>query len=129
VFGALVLESTGAVNEEGARILKQIFRFAATKQNTQLSVYVGRAWARLSCNLQTSVSQAINRTSSREVPTWKPEEGPDGPAAFGHDQRPKWDEKELPWDEKGAQAKHMEWVHPTWHTGGGRGSAEAQHGQ
>jgi hypothetical protein len=65
-FSALVLETTGAINQEGENILKQIFRFAARREGRGLSVYSGRAWARLSCNLQTSVSQAIlNRISGQ----------------------------------------------------------------
>ena len=63
-FCAMVFETTGGVCEEGSGVLKQIFRFAARNRGTTLSVYAGRAWARLSCNLQTSVSQAIlNRVS------------------------------------------------------------------
>jgi len=58
-FAALVFESTGAVNEEGLAVLRQLFRFAAKREGVQLSVYCGRAWARLSCNLQSSVAQAI----------------------------------------------------------------------
>ena len=56
-FVALVFESTGGVNEEGLSLLRQLFRFAAKHQAVQLSVYCGRAWARLSCCLQSSVSQ------------------------------------------------------------------------
>jgi hypothetical protein len=59
LFGALVLETTGAINEEGARILSQLFRFAAKRLGQEFSSYCGRAWARLSCTLQRSVSQAI----------------------------------------------------------------------
>ena len=40
-------------------MLRQLFRFAAKREGVQLSVYCGRAWARLSCNLQSSVAQAI----------------------------------------------------------------------
>ena len=39
--------------------MRQLWRFAARQQNTKLCVYAGRAWARLSCNLQTSVAPAI----------------------------------------------------------------------
>ena len=46
-------------------MLRQLFRFAAKHQSLQLSVYCGRAWARLSCNLQSSVSQCfLNRAGS-----------------------------------------------------------------
>ena len=48
-------------NEEGLEVLRQLFRFAAI----QLSVYCGRAWARLACNIQSSVSQCfLNRAGS-----------------------------------------------------------------
>ena len=59
LFSALVMESTGGLSEEALTLLKQVFRFASKRQNVQHSVYAGRAWARLSCNLQTSVAQAI----------------------------------------------------------------------
>ena len=58
-FAAMVFESTGGVNTEGLEVLRQLFRFAAKHEGQQLSVYCGRAWARLACNLQSSVSQAI----------------------------------------------------------------------
>ena len=58
-FAALVLESTGGINDEGLGLLRQLFRFAAKRECVHLSVYCGRAWARLACNLQSSVSQAI----------------------------------------------------------------------
>ena len=49
-------------------MLRQVFRFAAKREGIQLSVYCGRAWARLACNLQTSVSQAIlNRVGGVSV--------------------------------------------------------------
>ena len=64
-FAALVFETTGGVNEEGLGLLRQLFRFAAKHQGIQLSVYCGRAWARLSCSLQSSVSQCfLNRSGS-----------------------------------------------------------------
>ena len=53
----MVFESTGGVNKEGLAILRQLFRFAAKREGAQLSVYCGRAWARLSCNLQCSVAK------------------------------------------------------------------------
>jgi hypothetical protein len=69
LFSALVFESTGGINEEGRDVLRQLFRFAAKREGIQLSVYCGRAWARLACNLQFSISQAIlNRVSSVGVP-------------------------------------------------------------
>ena len=64
-FAALVFETTGGLNEEGLGLLRQLFRFAAKHQGIQLSVYCGRAWARLSCSLQSSVSQCfLNRSGS-----------------------------------------------------------------
>ena len=64
-FAAMVFETTGGVNNEGLEILRQLFRFAAKHQGLQLSVYCGRAWARLSCNIQSSVSQCfLNRVGS-----------------------------------------------------------------
>jgi len=58
-FAAMVFETTGGVNAEGMSVLRQVFRFAARQEGVKLPVYAGRAWARLSCNLQTSVAQAI----------------------------------------------------------------------
>jgi len=58
-FAALVFETTGAINAEGIRVLSQIFRFAAMRLGQPHSAYCGRAWARISCDLQRSVSQAI----------------------------------------------------------------------
>ena len=64
-FAAVVFETTGGVNNEGLEVLRQLFRFAAKHQGLQLSVYCGRAWARLSCNIQNSVSQCfLNRAGS-----------------------------------------------------------------
>ena len=58
-FGAMVFETLGAINTEGEEILKQLFRFAAKRLGREFTSYCGRAWARVSCNLQRSVSQAI----------------------------------------------------------------------
>ena len=67
-FAAMVFETTGGVNNEGLELLRQLFRFAAKHQSLQLSVFCGRAWARLSCSLQSSVSQCfLNRTGSVAV--------------------------------------------------------------
>ena len=64
-FAAMVFETTGGTNEEGLEVLRQLFRFAAKHQNVQLSVYCGRAWARIACNIQSSVSQCfLNRAGS-----------------------------------------------------------------
>ena len=59
VFSAMVFETLGAVNTEGEEVLKQLFRFAAKRLGREFTSYCGRAWARISCNLQRSVSQAI----------------------------------------------------------------------
>jgi hypothetical protein len=39
-FVAVVFETTGGLNEQGLLVLRQVFRFAAKQENTQLSVYV-----------------------------------------------------------------------------------------
>src|SRR3954470_10275146 len=59
LFCAAVLETTGGYSEEAVSFFRQLFRFAARQQNTKLCVYAGRAWARVACNLQASVAQAI----------------------------------------------------------------------
>ena len=59
LFAALVFESTGAINAEGARVLTQIFRFAAQRLGKEFSSFCGRAWALFSCELQKSVAQSI----------------------------------------------------------------------
>ena len=55
----MVFETLGAINTEGEEILKQLFRFAAKRLGREFTSFCGRAWARVSCNLQRSVSQAI----------------------------------------------------------------------
>ena len=55
----MIFETLGAINTEGEEILKQLFRFAAKRLDREFTSYCGRAWARVSCNLQRSVSQAI----------------------------------------------------------------------
>ena len=65
-FSAMVFETLGAVDVQGEEVLRQLFRFAAKRLGRE---YCGRAWARISCNLQRSVSQAIlNRIDGREFP-------------------------------------------------------------
>ena len=59
LFCAVVLETTGGFSEEAVSFFRQLFRFAARQQNTKLCVYAGRAWARVACNVQASVAQAI----------------------------------------------------------------------
>src|SRR4051812_45973452 len=68
-FCALALETTGGVSEEALSFLQQLWRFAARQQGAKLCVYAGRAWARMSCNLQVSVAQAIlHRVSTGGLP-------------------------------------------------------------
>ena len=68
-FSAMVFETLGAINTEGEEVLRQLFRFAAKRLGREFTSYCGRAWARVSCNLQRSVSQAIlNRIDGREFP-------------------------------------------------------------
>ena len=63
-FVAMVFETSGAVNAEGENILKQIFRCASKRSFQGHSAFCARAWARLSCCVQTSVAQMIlNRES------------------------------------------------------------------
>ena len=59
LFAPVVFETLGAINEEGCQVLSQLFRFAAKRLGREFSSYCGRGWARLSCNLQRSVSQSI----------------------------------------------------------------------
>jgi len=67
-FSPMVFETTGGVSTEGIQVLKQLFRFAAKREGVQLSVYCGRAWARISCNLQSSVAQTILNRISTDPP-------------------------------------------------------------
>ena len=55
----MVFETSGAVNEEGKNVLKQIIRFASRRECVGNSVYAGRAWARLGCCIQFGVAQSI----------------------------------------------------------------------
>ena len=59
LFSAVVFETLGAINLEGEELLRMIFRFASKRLGREFTSYCGRAWARISCNLQRSVSQAI----------------------------------------------------------------------
>jgi hypothetical protein len=59
LFAAVVFETLGAINDEGARVLSQLARFAAKRAGKEFSSFCGRAWVRFSCNLQRSVSQSI----------------------------------------------------------------------
>ena len=62
-FVPMIFETGGAINRDGESILKQLFRFASKRSSTSYAKFVGRAWARLSCTLQRSVSQMVlNRT-------------------------------------------------------------------
>ena len=61
-FSPVVLETLGAINVEGEEVLRMIFCFASKRLGR-----FERAWARVSCNLQSSVSQAIlTRIDGRE---------------------------------------------------------------
>ena len=67
-FSAMVFETLGAVNTEGEEVLKQLFRFASKRLGREFTSYCGRAWARISCNLQRSVAQAIlSRVDGKEL--------------------------------------------------------------
>ena len=59
LFSPVVFETLSAINREGEEVLKQMFRFAAKRLGREFTSYCGRAWARLSCSLQRSVSQEI----------------------------------------------------------------------
>ena len=68
-FCAMIFETLGAVNVEGEEVLRQLFRRAAKRLGREFTSYCGRAWARVSCNLQRSVSPFIlNRIDGREFP-------------------------------------------------------------
>ena len=58
-FSAMIFETLGGVNAEGEEVLRMLFRFAAKRLGREFTSYCGRAWARLSCNLQRSVAQSI----------------------------------------------------------------------
>ena len=75
IFCAVVFETMGGVSEEGLTFFRQLFRFAARRQNRKLCVYAGRAWARISCNLQSSVAKAIlNRVPTGGQPQHRAED-------------------------------------------------------
>ena len=58
-FAPVVFETSGAVNEEGETVLKQIIRFASKREGITHTVFAARAWARLSCCVQFAVAQQI----------------------------------------------------------------------
>ena len=58
-FTAMVFETSGALNSEGLAVIKQIFRCASKRSGMGHSSFCGRAWARLSACIQTSVAQTI----------------------------------------------------------------------
>jgi hypothetical protein len=58
-FCAMVFETLGGVNEQGEKVLRQLFTFAAKKLGREFSSYCSRAWGRVSCCLQRSVAQVI----------------------------------------------------------------------
>ena len=67
-FAAVVWETFGAINKEGEEVVRQILRFAAQQLGREFSSYCGRAWARISCNLQTSIAAEILTRISGQVP-------------------------------------------------------------
>ena len=58
-FAPVVFETSGAVNKEGEKVLKQIIRFASKREGITHTVFAARAWARLSCCVQYSAAQQI----------------------------------------------------------------------
>jgi hypothetical protein len=58
-FCAMVFETLGGLNEQGEKVLRQLFTFAAKKLGREFSSYCSRAWARVSCCLQRSIAQVI----------------------------------------------------------------------
>ena len=64
---------SGGYSMEAVSFFRQLFRFAARQQNTKLCVYAGRAWARVACNVQTSVAQAILHRVPTEGQPARPE--------------------------------------------------------
>ena len=70
-FVALVFETSGAVNSEGLKVLKQIFRCASKRSGVGHSSFCGRTWARLASCIQTSVAQMV---LNREAPVAFPKD-------------------------------------------------------
>jgi len=67
----------GLLTPRARRFSNSFFSFAAKQLGREFSSYCGRAWARVSCTLQRSVSQAIlTRIDGRELPRVAPS-GPD----------------------------------------------------
>jgi hypothetical protein len=66
-FAAMVFETSGAVNEEGMNVLRQIIRFASKRECAGNSSFAGRSWARVGCCIQTSVAQAILNRDGGDV--------------------------------------------------------------
>ena len=58
-FVAMVFETSGALNEEGLQVLRQILRCASKQSRMGHSSFCSRAWARLSCCIQTSVAKMV----------------------------------------------------------------------
>ena len=58
-FAAVVFETSGALNEEGVYVMKQILRCASKQSRMGHSSFASRAWTRLSCCIQISVAQMI----------------------------------------------------------------------
>ena len=58
-FVPVVFETSGALNQEGESVIKQILRCASKQSKTGHSSYASRAWTRLSCCIQVSVAQMV----------------------------------------------------------------------
>ena len=58
-FAPIVWESTGALNQGGEEVLRQIMRAASKQQGREHSSYCGRQWALFSCCLQRSVAKQL----------------------------------------------------------------------
>ena len=57
-FGAMVFETSGAVNVEGLNIIKQLIRFASKREGVQNSVFAV-VHGLVACSIQYSVAQGI----------------------------------------------------------------------
>ena len=63
----IIFETLGAVNVEGERMLKKLFRNASSQLNITHSVYAGRAWARFSCVIQRMTATMILRRTAVSI--------------------------------------------------------------
>ena len=55
----MVFETSGALNDEGLNVLKQILRCVSTNSRMGHSSFCSRAWARLPYCIQISVARMI----------------------------------------------------------------------